>query len=135
MLNRFYAWGAAFVILGALFKFLKWPYADVILFVSMMTEVIIFFVSGFEPYVEEEPYGDEAPLISPRREAEGSPSPLATETLRESHEAYAEEVQRLSESLANLQAEHQQMLRNMQELNQRYARMLEAMGQADKVQS
>lgn len=48
ILNLFYSWGAAFVILGALFKLLHLPYGNEILFVSMMTEFFVFFVSGFE---------------------------------------------------------------------------------------
>lgn len=48
VLNLFYSWGAAFVILGALFHFLHLPYANVILFVSLMVEFCVFFISGFE---------------------------------------------------------------------------------------
>lgn len=48
ILNLFYSWGAAFVILGALFKLLHLPYGNEILFVSMMTEFFVFFISGFE---------------------------------------------------------------------------------------
>lgn len=48
ILNLFYSWGAAFVILGALFKLLHLPYGNEILFVSMMTEFLVFFISGFE---------------------------------------------------------------------------------------
>lgn len=47
-LNLFYSWGAAFVILGALFKLLHLRYANEILFLSMMTEFFVFFISGFE---------------------------------------------------------------------------------------
>ena len=48
ILNRFYSWGAAFVILGALFKLLHISYGDEILLVSMLTEFVVFFISGFE---------------------------------------------------------------------------------------
>ncbi len=47
-LNLFYSWSAAFIILGALFKLLHFRFANEILFVSMMTEFCVFFVSGFE---------------------------------------------------------------------------------------
>lgn len=40
--------GAAFVILGALFKLLHIRYGDEILLVSMLTEFVVFFISGFE---------------------------------------------------------------------------------------
>jgi len=48
ILNYFYSWGAAFVILGALFKLLHIRYGDEILLVSMLTEFTVFFISGFE---------------------------------------------------------------------------------------
>ncbi len=53
ILNLVYSWGAAVVILGALFKILHYPFADEILFVGMMTEFTIFFISGFEKPANE----------------------------------------------------------------------------------
>ncbi len=53
LLNLVYSWGAAIVILGALFKILHYPFADEILFVGMMTEFTIFFISGFEKPANE----------------------------------------------------------------------------------
>lgn len=46
---KLYGWGAAVVILGALFKILHWPGANVMLMIGMFTETIIFFFSAFEP--------------------------------------------------------------------------------------
>ena len=46
---KLYGWGAAIVILGALFKILHWPGANIMLMVGMFTETIIFFFSAFEP--------------------------------------------------------------------------------------
>ena len=48
LLHRSYSWGAALVILGALFKILELPYADQLLLVSMLTECLIFILSGFD---------------------------------------------------------------------------------------
>jgi gliding motility-associated protein GldL len=53
-----YAWGAAVVILGALFKILHLPGANEMLIVGMGTEVAVFFVSGLEPLPEEEKHWD-----------------------------------------------------------------------------
>jgi gliding motility-associated protein GldL len=50
---KLYGWGAAVVILGALFKINHWPMATEMLVVGMGTEVIIFFFSAFEPMHEE----------------------------------------------------------------------------------
>lgn len=48
VLNFFYSWGAAVVILGAMFKILHLPYGDLMLAVGMITEFFVFFVFGFE---------------------------------------------------------------------------------------
>ena len=49
LMNYAYSWGAAVVILGALFKINHFPYAKEMLIVGMGTEVLIFLLSGFEP--------------------------------------------------------------------------------------
>lgn len=48
LLNYFYSWGAAIVILGTLFKLTHLAGANLMLFVGMGTEVIVFFFSAFE---------------------------------------------------------------------------------------
>lgn len=47
-LNYAYSWGAAIVILGALFKLTHIKGADLMLFVGMSTEVFVFIISGFD---------------------------------------------------------------------------------------
>jgi gliding motility-associated protein GldL len=49
-----YGWGAAVVILGALFKILHLPGANEMLIFGMGTETVIFFFSAFEPLPEED---------------------------------------------------------------------------------
>ncbi len=48
LLQYAYSWGASVVILGALFKLTHISGADIMLFIGMGTEVIVFFLSGFE---------------------------------------------------------------------------------------
>lgn len=48
-LNYAYSWGAAVVIAGALFKLTHISGADIMLFLGMGTEVIVFILAGFEP--------------------------------------------------------------------------------------
>lgn len=48
VLNFAYSWGAAVVILGALFKLLHLPFGNEMLFIGMITEFLVFFISGFE---------------------------------------------------------------------------------------
>lgn len=47
-LNVFYGVGAAILLVGVMFKFLQMQYGDLMLFVGLATEAIVFLVSGFE---------------------------------------------------------------------------------------
>ncbi len=48
LLNIMYSWGAAVVIIGALFKLLHLPFGNQMLFIGMITEFLVFFISGLE---------------------------------------------------------------------------------------
>ncbi len=50
---KLYGFGAAIVILGALFKLMDWPGAGAMLTIGLSTEAIIFFFSAFEKPHEE----------------------------------------------------------------------------------
>ena len=67
LLNYLYSWGAAVVILGALFKLTHIKGANLMLFIGMGTEVLVFFISGFEkpfiPNQEEDQDEDDAPRL------------------------------------------------------------------------
>lgn len=124
ILNYFYSWGAAFVILGALFKLLHIRYGDEIVFASMLTEVIVFIVLGFERPVEsdskdsspsdkiETPVAHsqvEAPSPQPNTSPERSSLPLEAPEGRPDH-LYAIQdlyVRQLSELQAQLVAMEQ----------------------------
>ena len=62
-LNFCYSWGASIVILGALFKLLHLPYANQILFVAMITEAFVFFISAFERPNDEYHWEDVFPVL------------------------------------------------------------------------
>jgi len=57
-MNYTYSWGAAVVILGALFKLTHIPGANLMLFIGMGTEVFVFFISGFEKTYEKVPHSE-----------------------------------------------------------------------------
>ena len=48
-----YGWGASLVLMGALFKLQHWAYASIMLTIGLMTEAFIFFLSAFEPPMEQ----------------------------------------------------------------------------------
>ena len=60
-LNYAYSWGASIVILGALFKLTHLPGGNVMLFIGMGTEVIVFFISAFDRPFDKEQIGKVLP--------------------------------------------------------------------------
>ena len=53
LMNYAYSWGASLVIVGALFKLQHWNHAGVWLSIGLLTEAFIFFISAFEPPLEQ----------------------------------------------------------------------------------
>lgn len=60
-LNYAYSWGASVVILGALFKLTHLPGANIMLYLGMGTEVIVFFISGFDRPFDKTSIGKDLP--------------------------------------------------------------------------
>jgi gliding motility-associated protein GldL len=60
-LNYAYSWGAAIVILGALFKLTHLPGGNIMLFLGMGTEVVVFFLSAFDRPFDKTENGRELP--------------------------------------------------------------------------
>lgn len=60
-MNYAYSWGASIVILGALFKLTHLPGANFMLFLGMGTEVLVFFISGFDRPFDKTEDGKELP--------------------------------------------------------------------------
>ena len=60
-LNYAYSWGASIVIAGTLFKLTHLPGANVMLFLGMGTEIIVFFLSAFDRPFDKTADGREIP--------------------------------------------------------------------------
>ncbi len=60
-LNYAYSWGASIVILGTLFKLTHLPGANVMLFIGMGTEVMVFFFSAFDRPFDKTANGRDIP--------------------------------------------------------------------------
>lgn len=52
-MSKLYGFGAAVVIVGAMFKIMHWPGAGAMLVIGLSTEAVIFIFSAFEPLHEE----------------------------------------------------------------------------------
>lgn len=60
-LNYAYSWGAAIVILGALFKLTHLKGGNIMLFVGMGTEAVVFFLAAFDRPFDKNEIGKELP--------------------------------------------------------------------------
>ena len=73
-MNYAYSWGASIVILGTLFKLTHLPGANVMLFLGMGTEVIVFFIAAFDRPFDKTADGMDLPThveVAPVSSAEG----------------------------------------------------------------
>jgi gliding motility-associated protein GldL len=62
---KLYGWGAAVVIVGALFKIQHYPGAGLFLAIGLLTEATIFFFSAFEPLKEDPDWKLVYPQLDP----------------------------------------------------------------------
>lgn len=53
LMGYVYGWGASLVLVGALFKLQHWNHSGIMLTIGLMTEAFIFFISAFEPPMEQ----------------------------------------------------------------------------------
>lgn len=53
LMGYVYGWGAALVLIGALFKLQHWNHSGIMLTIGLLTEAFIFFLSAFEPPMEQ----------------------------------------------------------------------------------
>ena len=60
-LNYAYSWGASIVILGTLFKLTHLQGANIMLYLGMGTEVIVFFISAFDRPFDKTAIGKDLP--------------------------------------------------------------------------
>ncbi len=70
-MNYAYSWGASIVILGTLFKLTHLPGANLMLFLGMGTEVVVFFISAFDRPFDKTQDGMELETSRTRREGNG----------------------------------------------------------------
>lgn len=64
-INFSYSFGAAIVILGAMFKLLHFPFGNEMLFIGMVTECIVFILSAFDTPIRDYNWEQVFPALSP----------------------------------------------------------------------
>ena len=136
-LNYAYSWGASVVILGTLFKLTHLPGANLMLYLGMGTEVVVFFLSAFDrPFDKtadgmelaihnsEESESGETPSIS----SSGSPQVqgggtviiggggFVGEEMEEAASNYVAELNRLTEMLSKVSEQSMRLTRDSEEM-------------------
>jgi len=150
MMPKLYGWGAAVVILGALFKIEHLPFASEMLIVGLSLEAIIFFFSAFEKQHEETDwtlvYPELANMKDPnaaKRPAQQLDDALAkakidnelVESLNEGLRSFGDSARQLNETVSaasgiseyNLQI--QEGVKNMNAMNSLYELQLQTSSQ------
>ena len=136
-LNYAYSWGASVVILGTLFKLTHLPGANLMLYLGMGTEVVVFFLSAFDRPFDKTADGMEL-AIHNSEESEsgetlsisGSGSPqvqgggtviiggggFVGEEMEEAASNYVAELNRLTEMLSKVSEQSMRLTRDSEEM-------------------
>ena len=93
---KLYGWGAAVVIIGALFKIMHFPGAGVMLTIGLTIEALIFFFSAFEPLHEELDWT----LVYP--ELAGMTDPDELEGMKEDKKSTSHALERFDDLMGGL---------------------------------
>ncbi len=133
LFNVAYSWGACLVILGATFKIAHYPYDDLFLTIGMVTEIVIFFLSGFEEPPREYRWEQVFPQLLAGEKPAGHPDTDAAfrhiaENIENINKAYAEEVRFLESRLARLReadACQAEMNERLRAIDEQYRRIME----------
>jgi hypothetical protein len=150
MMPKLYGWGAAIVILGALFKIEHLPFASEMLIVGLSLEAIIFFFSAFEKQHTETDWSLVYPELagmndpnSAKRPAQQLDDALAkakidnelVESLNEGLRSFGESAKALNETvsaasgISDYNSQIQEGVTNMNALNALYELQLQASNQ------
>lgn len=126
-LNYAYSWGASIVILGALFKLTHMPLANLMLYIGMGTEVLVFFISAFDRPFEvrnkEEQEGlqeaEEQEMPVEESEEEVCPAPVSVEVQTPAMESIQQAQVALATDMEDASREYVEKLKLLTETLER----------------
>lgn len=127
IMNYCYSFGAAIVILGAMFKILHLPGGAEMLGIGMLTEVFVFIVFGFEQQSEDLHWESVFPVLSTHKEEDNYLKIMAEKGIKSSGVSHLPEVsansaKKLEESINKLDNAATQLYKmaEMTEVTQSY---------------
>ena len=136
-LNYAYSWGASVVILGTLFKLTHLPGANLMLYLGLGTEVVVFFLSAFDRPFDKTADGMELAIHNseeselgetPSISGSGSPQVqgggtviiggggFVGEEMEEAASNYVAELNRLTEMLSKVSEQSMRLTRDSEEM-------------------
>ena len=101
-----YGFGAAVVLVGAMFKFLGWQFANELFILGLSIEAIVFLISAFERKTEDKEYNWEN--VFPQLQNQGTASPDTN--------AYNDEMTQFSATITELNAQMKSMSSSVQQI-------------------
>tara|TARA_B110000116_G_scaffold84356_1_gene73485 strand:+ start:63 stop:707 length:645 start_codon:yes stop_codon:yes gene_type:complete len=150
LMPKLYGWGAAVVILGALFKIEHLPYASEMLIVGLGMEAVIFFFSAFEKQHVEPDWSLVHPELAGMEDPNAVKSPAQqlddalakskidnelVESLNEGLRSFGESARQLNETvsaasgISEYNNQIQEGVKNMNALNSLYELQLQTSNQ------
>lgn len=118
-----YGFGAAVVLVGAMFKFLGWQFANELFILGLSIEAIVFLISAFERQTEDKEYNWEN--VFPQLQQNGSDSPNTssyTDAMAQFSATLVElntQMKSMSESVAQIKTELEANAKNSAEMQSR----------------
>ena len=106
-----YGFGAAVILVGSMFKFIGWDYANELFIAGLAIEAVVFIISAFERKVDEKEYHWENVFPQLEQEAisgngpDGSSYSKAMEQLSESIKSFSTQISSLNNSLGTINEE------------------------------
>jgi gliding motility-associated protein GldL len=118
-----YGFGAAVVLVGAMFKFLGWQFANELFIVGLSIEAIVFLISAFERKTDDKEYNWEN--VFPQLQKEGADA-ASTQGYGEAMTQFSQtlgmmtqELKAVAESLNQIKGELQSSAQNTAEMKSR----------------
>lgn len=131
VMNYAYSWGAAIVIAGTLFKLTHLPGANMMLWIGMGTEVLVFFISAFDlpnkqagtaagkvVVVGNGAVSSEAvPPIVGANYSPISPTPAFTPEMEGTTQAYIAQLKEMTEMLSRFTAQAESLSHDAEQMS------------------
>jgi peptidoglycan hydrolase CwlO-like protein len=96
----FYGFGAAVVLVGSMFKFVGWDYANELFITGLSIEALVFLVSAFERTTDDKEYQWEN--VFPQLTSEGSGEGVNLHSYQDAMKQFSGTLLELSEQIKGL---------------------------------